>query len=106
MSKIHFPGLAPLRLAIWTCYFRGFLIFLSISFQFFGDDLWVNFSEHLPILPLKAAILAFKGKLILSGLVGHQSPRPGPGYLGPCFLLRNRYTFKIQETIIEADSSR
>ncbi len=70
MSKIHFPGLRTLRLAIWTCYFRVFPMFLVISPNLGGDDVWSIFTEKLLSLPLKAAILAFKGKLILSGLVG------------------------------------
>ena len=55
MSKIHFPGLRTLRLAIWTTYF--------IFFQYFSKGLdlmfWTDFGTIFPYFP-------FKGLLILA----------------------------------------
>ena len=66
MSKIHFPGLRTLRLAIWTRYFRVFPIFLGKFSKYLGTDSWAKFPENLPIFPLKAAIFVRK---YMSGLV-------------------------------------
>ena len=82
MSKIHFPGLRTLRLAIWTMYFRVFPTCLCNFSDFFWDNCWVDFMENLSILPLKAAILAYFVKLILSGLVDFKIRRDNSQTIG------------------------
>ena len=55
MSKIHFPGLRTLRLAIWTTYFHLFQYLSKGLDLIFWTDVWVFF----PYFP-------FKGLLILA----------------------------------------
>ena len=76
MSEIYFPGLETLRLAIWTCYFRVFPMFLGNFSKFLGTNFWAKFPEILPIFPLKAAICVRK---YMSGLVGLPTPRVKTG---------------------------
>ena len=62
MSKIHFPGLGTLRLAIWTTYFLIFPICLGNFFNFCLTDFWSIFvyfplglpSNMIPIGPVWA----------------------------------------------------
>ena len=48
MSKIDFPGLGTLRLAIWTTYFLFFKICLGIAFQLF--DRFLGRFWSIPLL--------------------------------------------------------
>ena len=62
ISKIHFPGLGTLRLAIWTTYFPMFPISLGNLFNFLGMSFWAIFayfplglpSNMVPIGPVWA----------------------------------------------------
>ena len=67
MSKIHFPGLRTLRLAIWTTYVSVFLHLFIVMFVIFLADVSVKFLYFGPIWNLKTAVWPSQNRVHLKG---------------------------------------